>query len=107
MITKNSYRLLVLTLIGILVYSCQKDGFADPSSEINLLEPQAQHEQVEPPESWATGVEHTITNRVYPATIVGTRNFPYSNNLQHITLSYLHNKKENDGYTPIAIEAIL
>jgi|GEM_PF-4013247 hypothetical protein len=50
MITKNSYRLLVLTLIGILVYSCQKDGFADPSSEINLLEPQAQHEQVEPPD---------------------------------------------------------
>lgn len=56
------------------------------------------------PESWATGVEHTITNRVYPNSTA--YNFPYDNNLQDVTLADLHNKKENDGYTPIAIDMI-
>jgi len=56
------------------------------------------------PESWATGVEHTITNRVYPNS--DAYDFPHENNLQHITLADLHDKEENDGYTPIAIDMI-
>lgn len=56
------------------------------------------------PESWAVGVEHTITNRVYPATIVGERNFPYDLNRQHWTLRYI--QTESDGYTPIVIDMI-
>ena len=53
-------------------------------------------------ESWAEGVEHTITNRVYPAAIVGVVNFPYIDNLQRQTLRYI--QTESDGYTPIVID---
>ena len=56
------------------------------------------------PESWAVGVEHTITNRVYPATIVGARNFPYNENLQNQTLREI--QTDSEGYTPIVIDMI-
>ncbi len=56
------------------------------------------------PESWATGVEHTITNRVYPNSTAYS--FPYNNNLQDLTLAKLHDQKDNKGYTPIAIDMI-
>ena len=56
------------------------------------------------PESWAVGVEHTITNRVYPATIVGARNFPYNENLQNQTLRHI--QTESEGYTPIVMDMI-
>lgn len=55
------------------------------------------------PESWAVGVEHTITNRVYPNR--GAQyEFPYENDLQHYSLDYIRN--ETDGYTPIVIDLI-
>jgi len=55
------------------------------------------------PESWAVGVEHTITNRVYPnrGTIYV---FPYKRNLQNQTLRLI--QTESDGYTPIVIDMI-
>ena len=55
------------------------------------------------PESWAVGVEHTITNRVYPNR--GAQyEFPYENDLQHYSLDYIRN--ETVGYTPIVIDLI-
>jgi len=56
------------------------------------------------PESWATGVEYTITNRVYPASIVGNNFFPFDNNLQNQTLSHIQTSSK--GYTPIVIDMI-
>ena len=54
------------------------------------------------PESWATGVEHTVINRVYPNT--GQYQFPYILNLQHQTLTDI--QSDSEGYTPIVIDMI-
>ncbi len=54
------------------------------------------------PESWAVGVEHAITNRVYPETIVGANLFPHEGNLQWQTLRII--QTESKGYTPIVID---
>lgn len=56
------------------------------------------------PESWATGVEHTVINRVYPASLVGSANFPYDRNRQDWTLQKI--QTDSDGYTPIVIDMI-
>lgn len=56
------------------------------------------------PESWAVGVEHVITNRVYPVTVVGARNFPYDLDRQDWTLRRI--QSESEGYTPIVIDLI-
>ncbi|HBS12242.1 MAG TPA: hypothetical protein DEO36_06835 [Flavobacteriaceae bacterium] len=56
------------------------------------------------PESWAVGVEHTITNRVYSATIVGANNFPLDFDRQDWTLREIQTSSE--GYTPIVIDMI-
>ncbi len=54
------------------------------------------------PESWAVGVEYTITNRVYPKR--GTYQFPYDLNRQDWTLRRIQSKSK--GYTPIVIDMI-
>lgn len=54
------------------------------------------------PESWATGVEYTVTNRVYPSG--GDYDFPYNFNKQYWTLERI--KSESEGYTPIVIDMI-
>lgn len=54
------------------------------------------------PESWAVGVEHTITNNVYTQAIVGASNFPYDEDMQDKTLADIH----DTGYTPMVIDMI-
>ncbi|MCG8184435.1 hypothetical protein [Tenacibaculum piscium] len=53
------------------------------------------------PESWATGVEYVVVERVYPRATFGTYNFDYQ---QQRTLRYI--QTESDGYTPIVIDMI-
>lgn len=54
------------------------------------------------PESWAVGVEYTITNNVYSEAIVGRSRFPYDENKQDETLDDI----QETGYTPIVIDMI-
>lgn len=59
------------------------------------------------PESWATGVEYTVINKVYPKSYFTTDvdiNFPYNYNLQYQTLEYIQSSSR--GYTPIVIDLI-
>ncbi|MEM9687750.1 MAG: hypothetical protein AAF934_12650 [Bacteroidota bacterium] len=54
------------------------------------------------PESWATGVEHVLTNAFYPDA--PGYDFPYGGNEQMRTLDWIQN--ESKGYTPIVIDMI-
>lgn len=53
------------------------------------------------PESWATGVEYAVVERVYPRATFGIYDFDYQ---QQRTLRYI--QTESDGYTPIVIDMI-
>lgn len=50
MTPKNSYRLVILTLIGVLMYSCQKDEFLDTKPQSKTPETLVQHTQIEHPD---------------------------------------------------------
>ncbi|MCF6297533.1 MAG: hypothetical protein L3J08_06065 [Flavobacteriaceae bacterium] len=53
------------------------------------------------PESWATGVEYVIIERVYPKQVYGIYDFDYQ---QQRTLRYIQTSSQ--GYTPIVIDMI-
>lgn len=53
------------------------------------------------PESWATGVEYVIVEKVYPKATFGIYDFDYQ---QQRTLTYI--QSESNGYTPIVIDMI-
>ncbi|WP_162633094.1 hypothetical protein [Echinicola strongylocentroti] len=55
------------------------------------------------PESWAVGVEYTVTNAYYPDRGYWKYDFPYEFNLQNLTLEDIEDQK---GYTPIVIDMI-